>query len=44
MSLRVPVELLGSPERILFNDRTYLGDVPLDSVEWRALSLPGDVG
>ena len=44
ISLRVPVELLGSPERILFNGRTYLGDLPLDSVEWRVLSLPGDSG
>jgi LmbE family N-acetylglucosaminyl deacetylase len=44
ISLRVPVELLGSPERVLFSGRTYLGDVPLDSIEWRVLSLPAGSG
>lgn len=42
ISVRVPLALLGDPQRILFNARTYLGDVPLDSTEWRALSLPGN--
>jgi LmbE family N-acetylglucosaminyl deacetylase len=42
ITLRVPLAVLGDPQRILFSARTYLGDVPLDSTEWRALSLPGD--
>jgi LmbE family N-acetylglucosaminyl deacetylase len=39
LTLRVPVALLGDPQRLLFNARTYLGDVPLDSTEWRVLNL-----
>jgi LmbE family N-acetylglucosaminyl deacetylase len=41
ITVRVPLVLLGDPQRILFNTRTYLSDVPLDSTEWRVLSLPG---
>jgi hypothetical protein len=41
ITLRVPLALLGDPQRILFSARTYLGNVPLDSSEWRVLSLPG---
>jgi LmbE family N-acetylglucosaminyl deacetylase len=39
LTLRVPVARLGDPRSLLFNARTYLGDVPLDSTEWRVLSL-----
>jgi LmbE family N-acetylglucosaminyl deacetylase len=42
ISLRVPLALLGDPRRVLFNARTYLGNVPLDSTEWRVLNLPDD--
>ena len=31
ITLRVPLAVLGDPQRILFSARTYLGDVPLDS-------------
>jgi LmbE family N-acetylglucosaminyl deacetylase len=43
ITIRVPLTLMGDPQRILFNARTYLGSVPLDSTEWRVLSLPGDL-
>jgi len=41
--LRIPTVMLGDPQRVLVSARTYLGDVPLDWVSWRTLSLPGDV-
>jgi LmbE family N-acetylglucosaminyl deacetylase len=42
ITMRVPLSLVGDPRQILFNARTYLGNVPLDSTEWRVLRLPGD--
>jgi LmbE family N-acetylglucosaminyl deacetylase len=42
MTIRVPMALLGDPQRLLFHARTHLGNVPLDGTEWRVLSLPGD--
>ncbi len=38
--IRVPLNLLNDPKYILTNARTYLGEVPLDSVSWRILQLP----
>lgn len=37
--LRVPLTLLGDPDRALLYARTYLGDLPLDSAAWRVLML-----
>ena len=42
ITVKVPLALLGDPQRVLFSARTYLGNVPLDSIEWRVLSLSGD--
>ncbi len=42
--VRVPLSLLGSPERLFTSARTYLGDVPLDWVSWRVLELPNHLG
>ena len=39
IQVRVPLALLGNPERVLVSARTYLADVPLDWVAWRALDL-----
>jgi LmbE family N-acetylglucosaminyl deacetylase len=39
VTLRLPLALLGDPQRILIGARTYLGDVPLDWVSWRVLDL-----
>ena len=36
---RVPLDLLGNPERVLVSARSYLGEVPLDWVSWRVLEL-----
>ncbi len=38
--IRVPLAVLGSPDKLLTEARTYLGDVPLDWAAWRALQLP----
>jgi len=38
--LRIPLEALGSPDRLLAGARTYLNDVPLDWVAWRVLRVP----
>jgi LmbE family N-acetylglucosaminyl deacetylase len=37
--VRVPLSLLGDPDRILVSGRTYLGDVPLDAAPWQVLHL-----
>ena len=37
--LRVPLALLGDPDRALTAARTYMGDLPLDSAAWRVLEL-----
>lgn len=42
IELRVPLALLGDPDRALVYARTYLGDLPLDSAAWRVLDLPGN--
>ena len=39
LTLRVPLTLLGDPQRVLVSARTYLGGVPLDWVSWRILEL-----
>lgn len=39
IQLRIPLHLLGDPERVLATARTYLADVPLDAVAWRVLDL-----
>ena len=40
--VRVPLQLLGEPERLLATARTYLADIPLDAVAWRVLDLRRD--
>lgn len=40
ITLRVSLETLGEPQRILTSARTYLGELPLDWVSWRVLELP----
>ncbi len=40
--LRVPLALLGDPDRAFVYARTYLGDLPLDSAAWRVLNLKAD--
>ncbi|MGE5280418.1 MAG: PIG-L deacetylase family protein [Deltaproteobacteria bacterium] len=37
IDIRIPLEVLGDPQRILTSARTYMGLVPLDWVEWRVL-------
>jgi LmbE family N-acetylglucosaminyl deacetylase len=39
ISLRIPLEIIGNPQKILFSARTYLGEVPLDWTSWRILEL-----
>lgn len=41
ITVRVPLEALGGPDRILSSARTTLADVPLDWVSWRVLELGG---
>ena len=40
LTLRVPLQALGDPQRILISARTSLGEVPLDWASWRVLELP----
>ena len=39
MLVRIPLRLLGAPERVLATARTYLADLPLDAEAWRAIDL-----
>ena len=39
ITIRVSLDTLGNPERILNSARTYLGEVPLDWASWRILEL-----
>jgi LmbE family N-acetylglucosaminyl deacetylase len=39
--LRLPLELLGHPDRILTTARTYVGDLPVDWTAWRILESQG---
>ena len=39
ITIRVPLELLGTPDYILTSARTYTGAVPLDWIAWRVLEL-----
>jgi LmbE family N-acetylglucosaminyl deacetylase len=38
--IRAPMDLLGKPDRILGNARTYAGKVPLDWIAWRVMNVP----
>ena len=40
LTIRVSLQALGNPEKILTSAQTSLGDVPLDWVSWRVLELP----
>ena len=40
LTIRVPLQALGNPEKILTSAQTSLGDVPLDWLSWRILELP----
>jgi LmbE family N-acetylglucosaminyl deacetylase len=42
--VRIPLELLGGPERILGAARSYLGAKALDWIAWRVLEVPADAG
>ena len=39
LTVRVPLQALGDPQRILTSARTSLGEVPLDWVSWRVLEM-----
>jgi LmbE family N-acetylglucosaminyl deacetylase len=42
--VRIPLDFLGRPERILGSVRSYLGSMPLDWIAWRALDMPPQAG
>jgi LmbE family N-acetylglucosaminyl deacetylase len=39
VDIRVPLAMMGSPQRILTAARTYAGDIPLDWAAWRILDV-----
>jgi len=39
VTVRIPLTLLGDPQRILTSARTSLGELPLDWISWRVLEL-----
>ncbi len=40
--VRVPLALLGNPERLLLSAQTSIGDVPLDNIPWVFLNIQSD--
>lgn len=40
MTIRIPLEVLGNPQRMLTSARTHRADVSLDWAAWRILELP----
>lgn len=39
ISVRIPLDELGEPDRVLTSVHAYLGDIPLDWVAWREIDL-----
>jgi hypothetical protein len=39
IDVRVPLDALGGPDRVLSGARTYLRDIPLDWASWRVLEV-----
>ena len=39
VSITIPLDMLGNPERIFIGGRTALYDVPLDTLSWRIIEL-----
>ena len=39
IEVRIPLETMENPQRILTSARTYLGELPLDWAAWRTLEL-----
>jgi LmbE family N-acetylglucosaminyl deacetylase len=39
ITISIPLQLLGNPERILTSANTYFGSIPLDWVSWRILEI-----
>lgn len=44
ITIRVPLQILGNPQRILTSANTYLGMIPLDWVSWRVLEFNREGG
>ena len=44
VTLTIPLKMLGYPEKVLMNARTYLGNIPLDWLSWRTLEIPDTNG
>jgi len=40
ITISIPLQLLGNPERILTSANTYFGNIPLDWVSWRIVEIP----
>jgi LmbE family N-acetylglucosaminyl deacetylase len=43
-TVRIPLDFLGRPERILGSVRSYMGSMPLDWIAWRAIDVPPQAG
>ena len=39
ITVHVPMELLGYPQRVLMSGQTHLGEVPLDWASWRIVEI-----
>ncbi len=39
ITVRIPLQLIGNPDRILTSSRTYLTEVPLDWTSWRIVEI-----
>lgn len=39
IDIRVPLDMMGNPQRVLTSAKTYAGDIPLDWAAWRVLDV-----
>ncbi len=44
LTIRVPLDALGQPQKIFTSARTHLSEVPLDGVSWRIFDVGGGQG
>jgi hypothetical protein len=40
ITITLPLEMLGNPQKVLTSTRIYLSEVAMDWVSWRILELP----
>jgi LmbE family N-acetylglucosaminyl deacetylase len=40
ITVSLPLDAMGNPQKVLMSAHTYLGEIPLDFISWRIVTLP----